>query len=368
MKILYIITKAELGGAQTHLLEVARYMHKAGHSVFVVAGTAGWLTDELAAIGIKHMVLPSLVREISPVKDVKTIKFLCSIVGKEQPDLIHCHSSKAGIVGRAVGLFKHVPVVFTAHGWAFTSGVSLPKRIFYAAVEHLMLGITKRVICVSEYDCNLAAKWFWHRYAKIVTVHNGIADKKCEIHAGNAAVCLRLVSVARFSHQKNNMDLLKAAEQVNSVQANRLQLNMVGDGPLLAECQAYVSAHRLDDMVHFLGSRTDVGNILAQNDVFCLISNYEGLPISIIEAMRAGLPVIASDVGGVNELVQDGVNGYLIPRGNVSELVKKLEYILQHKEIIKSMGMAGRKIYEKEYTADRMNQKILSLYDGILRR
>lgn len=369
MKILYIITKSELGGAQTHLLEVVRYMHRAGHSVLVVAGTGGWLTDELAATGIKYMVLPSLVREINPVKDVKTIKLLCNIVGKEQPDIIHCHSSKAGILGRVVGWIQHVPVVFTAHGWAFTSGVSVSKRIFYAAIEYLMLGITNKVICVSEYDRNLAAKWFLHRYAKIVTVHNGIADKKCEIHACNAvASCLKLVSVARFSQQKNNMDLIRAVEQVNSVHANGVQLNMVGDGPLLPECQAYVSAHHLGDVVHFLGSRTDVESVLAQNDIFCLISNYEGLPISIIEAMRAGMPVIASDVGGVNELIQDGLNGYLIPRGNLSELAEKLEYMLQHRENIESMGIAGRKIYEKEYTADRMNQKILSVYDGILRR
>lgn len=369
MKILYIITKSELGGAQMHLLEVVRYMHNAGHSVLVVAGTDGWLMHELAAIGIKCTVLPTLVREISPIKDVKTMRFLCNIVEAEQPNIIHCHSSKAGIVGRIAGFVKHVPTIFTAHGWAFTGGVSTSKRIFYALIEYLMLAITNRVICVSEYDCNLAAKWFLHRYAKIVTVHNGIADKKCKMHAGNDVdACLKMVSVARFSQQKNNIGLIKAVEQLNTQYPRKLQLNLVGDGPLLAECQEYVSNHNLGETVHFLGSRTDVENILLQNDIFCLISNYEGLPISIIEAMRAGLPIIASDVGGVNELVQDGVNGCLIPRGNVSELVDKLEYVLKHREIIESMGEASRKIYEQEYTADRMNKKILAVYDGILRR
>ena len=141
---------------------------------------------------------------------------------------------------------------------------------------------------------------------------------------------------------------------------------MVGDGPLLSEAQAYVTSHKLENDVHFLGSRTDVDDILNQNDIFCLISNYEGLPISIIEAMRAEMPIIASDVGGVNELVQDEVNGFLIPRGNISELVDKLKYILHHKELIKSMGEASRKIYEEEYTADRMNQKILSVYNEVI--
>lgn len=366
MKILYVITKSEIGGAQTHLMEVVRYMHYVGHNVLVVTGTAGWLTNELATIGVDYVILPDLIREINPAKDIKTITSICHILEDKQPDIIHCHSSKAGIVGRIAGAIKNVPAVFTAHGWAFTSGVSPAKRIMYAAIEHMMLGITKRVICVSEFDRKLAKRWFLHNYNRVITVHNGIADKKF----GNSTVReyslpLKLVSVARFSHQKNNMKLIRAVEQINKLYSGSLQLNMVGDGPLLSEAQAYVESYKLEDDVHFLGSRTDVDDILNQNDIFCLISNYEGLPISIIEAMRAGIPIIASDVGGVNELVQDDVNGFLIPRGNISELIDKLKYILEHKELIKSMGEASRKIYEEEYTADRMNQKILSVYNEV---
>lgn len=367
MRILYVITKSEIGGAQTHLMEVVRYMYHAGHDVLVVTGTAGWLTNELAAIGVDYEILPDLVREINLAKDIKTINYICRILENKHPDIIHCHSSKAGIVGRIAGAIKNVPAVFTAHGWAFTSGVSPAKRIMYAAIEHMMLGITKRVICVSEFDRQLAKRWFVHNYNKIVTVHNGIVDKTFNSDiVREHYLPLNLVSVARFSHQKNNMELIRAVEQINKLYSGGLQLNMVGDGPLLSEAQAYVESHKLEDDVHFLGSRTDVDDILNENDIFCLISNYEGLPISIIEAMRAGMPIIASDVGGVNELVQDGVNGFLIPRGNISELVEKLKYILDHKELIKFMGEASRKIYEEEYTADRMNKKILSVYNEVV--
>ena len=367
MRILYVITKSEIGGAQTHLMEVVRYMHRAGHDVSVVTGTAGWFTNELAAIGVDYEVLPDLVREINPAKDIKTINSICHILEDKQPDIIHCHSSKAGIVGRIAGAIKNVPAMFTAHGWAFTSGVSPAKRIMYAAIEHMMLGITRKVICVSEFDRQLAKRWFLHNYNRIVTVHNGIADKKISISTVREySLPLKLVSVARFSHQKNNMELIRAVEQINKLYSGSLQLNMVGDGPLLSEAQAYVESHKLEDDVHFLGRRTDVDDILNQNDIFCLISNYEGLPISIIEAMRAEVSIIASDVGGVNELVQDGVNGFLIPRGNIFELVEKLKYILDHKELIKYMGKASRKIYEEEYTADRMNKKIFSVYNEVI--
>lgn len=369
MRILYVITKSEIGGAQTHLMEVVRYMHYAGHDVLVVTGTTGWLTNELTAIGVDYEILPDLVREINLPKDIKTINSICHILEDKQPDIIHCHSSKAGIVGRIAGAIKNVPAVFTAHGWAFTSGVSPAKRIMYASIEHMMLGITQKVICVSEFDRQLAKRFFLHNYNRIVTVHNGIVDKTFNNDiVSEHSLPLNLVSVARFSHQKNNMELIRAVEQINKLCSCSLQLNMVGDGPLLSEAQAYVTSHKLENTVHFFGSRTDVDDILNQNDIFCLISNYEGLPISIIEAMRAGMPIIASDVGGVNELVQDGVNGFLIPRGNISELVEKMKYILDHKELIKFMGEASRKIYEEEYTADRMNQKIISVYNEILRR
>lgn len=367
MRILYVITKSEIGGAQTHLMEVVRYMYHAGHDVLVVTGTTGWLTNELAAIGVDYKILPDLVREINPAKEIKTIDYICRILEDKQPDIIHCHSSKAGIVGRIAGAIKNIPAVFTAHGWAFTSGISLAKRIIYVAIEHMMLGITKRVICVSEFDRQLAKRCFLHNYNRIVTVHNGIVDKKfISSTVREYTLPLNLVSVARFSHQKNNMELIRAVEQINKLYFGSLQLNMVGDGPLLSEAQAYVTSHKLEDDVHFLGSRTDVDDILNQNDIFCLISNYEGLPISIIEAMRAKMPIVASDVGGVNELVQNGVNGFLIPRGNISELVEKLKYILDHKELIKFMGETSRKIYEEEYTADRMNQKILSVYNEVI--
>lgn len=367
LTVLFIITKSEIGGAQTHLMEVVHYMHHAGHNVYVVTGTAGWLTNELVAIGVDYVILPDLIREINPAKDIKTINSICHILEDKHPDIIHCHSSKAGIVGRIAGAIKNIPAVFTAHGWAFTSGVSPAKRIIYAAIEHIMLVITRKVICVSEFDRQLAKRWFLHNYSRIVTVHNGIVDKTFNSNiAREDFLPLKLVSVARFSHQKNNLELIRAVEQINKLYSGSLQLNMVGDGPLLSEAQAYVTSHKLENDVHFLGRRTDVDDILNLNDIFCLISNYEGLPISIIEAMRAGMPIIASDVGGVNELVQDDVNGFLIPRGNISELVDKLKYILEHKELIKSMGEASRKIYEEEYTADKMNQKILSVYNEVI--
>lgn len=371
MKILYIITKSEIGGAQTHLMEIVRYMHHVGHDILVVTSNDGWLTEELLAIHVDYIVVPELVREISLYRDIKAVLRLKEIMVANAPDIVHCHSSKAGIVGRIASYLLNIPSVFTAHGWAFTEGVSFFKRVVYAFIEHTMLVFTRKVLCVSEYDRLLAKKWFLVNHNQIITVHNGISDKKNPSQTISSNICLEntkalnIVMVARFAPPKNQIDLIKAIEYINCVKPDSYTVSFVGDGILLSDCHQYVITHNLEKMIHFLGNRTDVDVILNQNDIFCLISNYEGLPISIIEAMRAEMPIIASDVCGVNELVQDGTNGFLIPRGNISELVDKLKYILNHKELIKSMGEASRKIYEEEYTADKMNQKIFSVYNEV---
>ena len=115
-------------------------------------------------------------------------------------------------------------------------------------------------------------------------------------------------------------------------------------------------------MISLLGERTDITELLVQNDVFCLISNYEGLPISIIEAMRAGLTVIASDVGGNNELVKDGVNGFLVERGNSEQLVERISFLLEHKEILRELGQKSREFYLKEFSAEQMMKRISQVY------
>lgn len=372
MRIIYVITLPDLGGAQTHLLEVACAMQKSGHDVQIVAGKYGWLTEQLAIKGIEISVIDELVREISLKKDWVTVYKIRNIIKKWQPDIVHCHSSKAGIVGRIAASIEGVPSIFTAHGWAFTEGIPLFKRVLYSLIERVMLNFTVYVLCVSKYDKALAEKWFLSKSPKLLAVHNGIEDvgkplisdfghDKFERH-------LNLIMVGRFAVPKEQMQLIKAVEKINKEYPNSVFLTLVGDGELFEGAEQYVNTHGLKNVISLLGERIDINELLVQNDVFCLISNYEGLPISIIEAMRAGLPVIASDVGGNNELVKDGLNGFLVERGNSEQLVERISFLLEHKEILRELGQKSREFYLKEFSAEQMMKRISAVYARVLNK
>ena len=372
MRILYVITLPDLGGAQTHLVKITKYMKYRGHDVHVLLGKHGWLTEQLESCNIPVVVVNELVREISIRQDYLAIRRVQRIIREFKPDIVHCHSSKAGIVGRIAAFMEGVPGIFTAHGWAFTEGIPLFKRVLYSLIERVMLNFTVYVLCVSKYDKALAEKWFLSKSPKLLAVHNGIEDvgkplisdfghDKFERH-------LNLIMVGRFAVPKEQMQLIKAVEKINKEYPNSVFLTLVGDGELFEGAEQYVNTHGLKNVISLLGERIDINELLVQNDVFCLISNYEGLPISIIEAMRAGLPVIASDVGGNNELVKDGLNGFLVERGNSEQLVEMISFLLEHKEILRELGQKSREFYLKEFSAEQMMKRISAVYARVLNK
>lgn len=365
LKILYIITLSDLGGAQTHLLEVVMSLQP-DNDIIIIVGSTGWLTDRVDEITVHYIVEPSLVREISLVKDIKAICSIKNIINKVKPDIVHCHSSKAGIVGRIAAKLAGVPVVFTAHGWAFTDGVKFIKRLLFACIERIMLLLTVKVICVSDYDRKLAERWFKFKSDKIITIHNGVIESDLVKNNFNLNL-VSLIMVARFSAQKNQKQLIEAVKDVID-DGYRVKCTLVGDGSNYIECLEYIKQNNLGNNISLLGLRNDIDELLLQNDVFCLISNYEGLPISIIEAMRAGLPVIASNVGGVNELVNDGVNGYLIPKGDKQLLKQRIIEIISEPEKLVHMGQASRNKYEREYSAQQMISGIVDVYREVIKK
>ena len=366
-KIAYIITLASLGGAQSHLYEVMKNIRLYGYEPLLICGNKGWLTAKAEQLGISVHIAGHMLREISPCNDWKALGEIKNILRAEKPVLVHCHSSKAGILGRMAAKSCGVPAVFTAHGWAFTEGVASYKRYIYALLERMMLRLTAKVICVSDYDKCLADRWLGNRNktGKILTIHNGIADIETRSRTKAAEECFRVGMVGRFAVPKKQLDLLRAIKLLLNKGHRNLHLVLVGDGELLVECRRYAEMNKMHEYVTFMGARHDIADILQRLDVFCLISDYEGLPISIIEAMRAGLPVVASDVGGVKELVKDGVNGYLVAKGNVSMLAEKLVALKRDRQLCHAMGTKSREKYENEFGINKMIDSIVRVYKEI---
>lgn len=359
-KILYILTKSDLGGVSKYLLEIVSLLPKDIEPYFIMS-EAGYFSEELEKLGFKDNVyfVPMTNSIINIPLHIKSNLQTLGIINKIKPDLIHCNSTTGGIVGRICGALTFKPVIFTAHGWAFTDGISKNKQRFYKILETFLAIFTKKIICVSEYDRQLALKVMPFFKKKLVTIHNGISDindeyKKKEFSNDK----LRIVMIARFCPQKNPYTLINAVNELNKEGLN-IYLDLYGYGQELQQVLDLIQSCNCPN-IQYKGEISDVTPILKDYDVYSLITNWEGLPIGIIEAMRAGLPILVSNVGGCSELVKN--NGYLVERGNIEDLKSKLKSIHENISMLSQLGQKSRILYEQEFTAEKLVKGALKTY------
>ncbi|HCT41993.1 MAG TPA: glycosyltransferase family 1 protein [Moraxellaceae bacterium] len=365
MKIVYVLTQSnDIGGASVHLLDLASAVQAQGHEVVILAGGDGVFHARARDVGLKTVALRHLVREISPWHDVQCVLELHREFRQHKPDLVHLHSTKAGVVGRLAAGLLGLPVIFTAHGWAFTDGVSARQAALYCHIEKFMARFASRIIAVSDYDRQLALKAGVGNPALITTIHNGMPSVAITANPSvNKNAVPRIIMVARFDSPKNQKDLLLALQTIKD---QPWQLELVGDGALWAQTKALADYLGLADRVEFPGTCTDVAERLARSDIFALVSNWEGLPLSVLEAMRAGLPVVASDVGGVSEVVIAGETGLLAARADTATLAAHLRLLLASPETRQKMGQAGRAHFESGFTFQQMLDNTMAVYRDVL--
>jgi glycosyltransferase involved in cell wall biosynthesis len=220
------------------------------------------------------------------------------------------------------------------------------------------------VITVSDHDRELAIRLGVLSARKVVTVHNGMPDVPFLALAGRNGRAVRMAMVARFQDQKDHGLLLAA---LAGLSGTPWELDLIGDGPLQGAVEEQAKRLGLGDRVRFLGLRRDVAECLARCQLFVLASRWEGFPYTILEAMRAGLPVVASDVGGVREAVVHGETGFLVPRGDPAVLRQRVAEMLASPELRRHCGAAGRRRFEADFTFERMLDKTAAVYDQAAR-
>ncbi len=364
MKIAYLVTRSDnIGGAQVHVRVLAAAMRRAGHDAWVVVGGTGPFTETLKADGIPCLSLRHLTAPISPWHDLHAVGELRRAFRELGSDIVSTHSSKAGVLGRFAARSVGIPVVFTAHGWSFTPGVPRASAAVYRLMERLAAPLAARIITVSEFDRQLAIRRRVSSAARLVTVHNGMPDVPAELRADPATTPVRLAMVARFEPQKDHETLFRALAGVKDL---AWTIDLIGDGPLMPGAQARCRELGLGERVRFLGAVPDVTPLLAAVQVFLLISNWEGFPRSILEAMRAGLPVVASRVGGVAEAVQHGGSGFLAPRQDEQAVAAALRALLPDAELRSRLGAQGRALFESRFHLSRTMANTLQVYAEVL--
>ena len=360
-RILYLVTRAERGGAQTHVLDLACSM-RPDFEVSVATGEEGFLTEACRERAIPIYVLPHLQRQVSPVADARAFGEIWQLIRKLRPDLLHLHTFKAGFLARLAGRILGIPSVYTIHAWLYgTAAVSRFSSALSGPCERLAARWCERIITVSRAGARVVSGHRIGSPSKLVTIHNGLRDC-CEQAKLSPTETPVITMVARFIEGKDHDLLLRAFASI----PKGPRLRLVGDGPTRASMESLARELGIQEQVDFLGNRDDVASLLATSDVFVLASRSEMLPISILEAMRAGLPVIASDVGGVGEAIAHGENGFLVPSGSVSALAQALTDLTKDYALRLRMGQAGRQLFIDQFLSASMQKRTRGIYWDVL--
>lgn len=386
IRVLQVVTLSELGGAQKVVYHLAAGLNRDKFEITVACAPGGELVHWLETANVNVVELPCLKRNISPGDDALCLWQLYHLIKTNKYDIVHCHSSKAGILGRLAAYLAGVrQIYFTVHGWGIDEGQSFPIRWLYTMAERLGGSVSTRVVCVSAFDREKGLSLGLVKPEKLMVIHNGLPDvcasengALCEtkVMPGGAAkyAALRwelglgdkdilIGTVMRLALPKQPLMFLELASRL--VSETQARFVIIGDGPLRMECERYIADHGLDGKVFTLGTRENAAQMVAGFDIFTLFSSHEGLPLTVIEAMLAGVPVVASNVGGMGELVDDGVSGFLVNNLDLDGAFLAVKKLLSDTGLRRRMGYAGREKALSEFTVDRMLSRYEQLYTGI---
>jgi glycosyltransferase involved in cell wall biosynthesis len=290
------------------------------------------------------------------------VELWCAL-GRLKPDLVCAHTAKAGSLARAAARLHHIPSVFTPHGWSVFDRTSLQTVPLFCWTERLAGRLGTRVINVCEHERMLGQQFGVCPAKAMEVVHNGIAEIPVTRLRPIDAQPPVIVMVARFASPKDHSTLLRA---LSGLLCMEWRLLLVGAGELKPHVDAQVSALGLGGRVSILPPESDVIHLLMEAQIFVLSSNSEALPISILEAMRAALPVVATNVGGIAESVRNGETGLLVHRGDVADLRDALAQLITGPALRVALGNAGRRLWAAQFTASTMTARTVEVYKRAL--
>ncbi|MDH5220481.1 MAG: glycosyltransferase family 4 protein [Betaproteobacteria bacterium] len=357
--ILLVIDDASIGGGQQHVLTLAERLTARGVKVAVVCEASGYLVDELHRRAIPHHALRQPERP-----SLRALADATGVIRASGARLVHTHGGTAGFYGRlAARRAGDVRAVHTYHGIHYLHQKSVHKRVLHRAIDRFLLRWTDEVICVAKSDRDLALKEGLALPDHVSVIYNGIEPSRFEPRGAKGRAHDRFIvgTVGRLHEQKGHAHLLEAAALVRRA-LPQVQFRIIGDGPLRGQLEAQARMHRVDDVVEFLGARDDVPEQLRQFDLFVLPSLWEGLPYVLLEAMAAGVPVVATDVDGVREVIADRAEGVLVPPRNAQALADAVIDLAANGAWRAELGAKGAHIVRERFGLDTMIEQTMGAY------
>lgn len=386
IKVVRIITRLNIGGPAMHVILLSSSLNSSGlYKDILVCGRVSESEGDMNYLakekGVRPLVVPELVRDIDLKNDFKAFLKLLAIIKKEKPDIIHTHTAKAGALGRLAAIFAGVPVkIHTFHGHIFDGYFSPGKARFFLYVERFLALFTSRIAVVSDrIKDEIVHELKVTNESKGVVIPLGLEFGillKCEEKKGlfrrkfSLPEDAMLVGiVGRLVPIKNHRMFVDAARVIlNKDKAPCVKFLIIGDGELKSSLEGYVKSLGLEDHIIFTGWVDDLASVYAGLDIVALTSLNEGTPVSLIEAMASAKPVLATDVGGVRDLIQEGKNGLMVDTNDVNDFANKLLRLIEDYELRRRLGEYGREYVIQRYSDDRLVKNIKNLYEGCLNK
>jgi glycosyltransferase involved in cell wall biosynthesis len=366
-----VVVTRFIAGAGGVALRGALALDPNQYSVTVFSAPGGSLLAEAEKAGFKVVRLKHMRPELNAREDPSAFRELLEGLRKDEFDLVHTHSAKAGVLGRLAAYRAGVPaIVHTFHGFPFHDFQFAPKRAAYIAIERQLGRITDQFLAVGG---AVAAQAISLRIApteRIRTIASAIELNILPASPSNRAAARRLMgvpesaqivgTVGRLAPQKAPQDMVAAIE---SMGRSDVLCVWVGDGPLRQEMVRLIERRKMSKNFVLLGERTDVAALLPGFDIFALASHYEGLPCSIVEAMTCGVPVVATAVNAVPEVVVPGRTGLLVPPGAPALLGRAMAYLLDHPAEGSRMSVAARNQLGDRFHPEVLGRDLAEIYE-----
>jgi len=366
-----------LGGAQQVAIYTTENLSRKRYDPILISGPGGILDDEVKNNpGIRSFFIPELIRMVNPIKDAITLMKIWRVLKSERVDLVHTHSSKAGILGRWAAHFARVPHIFhTYHGFGFNDYQKWWTRKAFIWIERVTAWITDKLIAVSSENvkkglANRIGKESQYAVIHCATNLKAFSEVKINLDRKRREFGIEprspvVAMIACFKPQKAPQDFIFLAHCVSQVLPSTRFL-LVGDGELRSEVEELIRRFELERKVILTGWRRDVPEIMQIIDVFVLTSLWEGLPIVFAEAMASGKPVVATNVDGAKEAIIEGVNGFLVEPHNIEEFAMKVIKLINDRNLAQRMGKEGRRMVYPSFDLTHMLKSIEALYEKFL--
>ena len=364
IKVAYLVRPAE-GGIKSQVLTLMSRLDRSRFDTVLICPPDCSLYTEAERAG--HAVIPlDLIGEVSPMRDLVTAYDLRKILGKVKPKILHIHSTKAGLVGRmAVSwMLRRPKVILTVHSFVFDTRVGKRKRAAVARVERRLARYTSKIIAVSKALRDELITQMGLPPEKLQVIYNGVVfqDPPKPAHKG-----IVIGTVARLAPQKGVEHFIQAAAIIKKKRPSA-RFVIIGDGPFRFWLEMEVERAEIKGSIEFMGFRQDALSIVAGFEVFVLPSIRETFGLALVEAMSLGVPVVASDVGGVPEIIDGTTTGLLAEPGKPEDIARNVCRLLDDKPFAEEMGRQGCEFVRTNFTAERMLEEVQALYGTVMQK